>query len=214
MKYLRLHLTPASTVIHPIDQVIADIEDVSRIALHHLDIQDSAVTLFYELTGDINAVTTCLEAASNVFESNVIEEDNTVFAYFRVHRQQTEPGLLNLVAEHAFIIDYPIEFKADGVVTTLIGTKPDLRRALQSTHEEFTITIQEAGRYSPTDSTTLHHLPTRQREVFLKAIEYGYYDRPRYVTHDHLAQELDCSPSTVDEHLRKAESRVISRLIN
>ncbi|PSQ13792.1 hypothetical protein BRD02_11750 [Halobacteriales archaeon QS_8_69_73] len=41
----------------------------------------------------------------------------------------------------------------------------------------------------------------------------GYYDIPREVNQGDLAETLGCAPSTVDEHLRKAESEMLSALL-
>ena len=49
--------------------------------------------------------------------------------------------------------------------------------------------------------------------MFETAVEEGYYDVPRQATHKDIADNLGCAPSTVDEHLRKAESRVVTGLI-
>jgi len=49
---------------------------------------------------------------------------------------------------------------------------------------------------------------------------YGHVNNVRYGTYleeariDYLAEALDCSPSTAAEHLRKAEQRVMGRLVN
>ena len=45
------------------------------------------------------------------------------------------------------------------------------------------------------------------------AVEHGYYEIPRRATHEDIADELGCAPSTVDEHLRKAESRILTSLV-
>jgi predicted DNA binding protein len=52
-------------------------------------------------------------------------------------------------------------------------------------------------------------LTVRQREVFELARERDYYAWPRGTTAADLAEELDVSKSTVLEHLRKAEARLL-----
>lgn len=53
----------------------------------------------------------------------------------------------------------------------------------------------------------------RQREVLELAYERGYYDRPSRTSHEALAAELGCAASTVGEHLRKAERRLVAAAI-
>lgn len=52
-------------------------------------------------------------------------------------------------------------------------------------------------------------LTPRQLEIFRLACDYGYYEMPKKVTIDELAERTDISPSTLAEHLRKAEARVL-----
>ncbi len=56
-------------------------------------------------------------------------------------------------------------------------------------------------------------LAPRQLEVFQKAVDYGYYDVPKRISIGELSEKLDASPSTVAEHLRKAESKLLPLLM-
>ena len=53
-------------------------------------------------------------------------------------------------------------------------------------------------------------LTTRQREVVTEALARGYYDWPREITNQDLAEELGISRATLHEHLRKAEQTLLS----
>jgi predicted DNA binding protein len=53
------------------------------------------------------------------------------------------------------------------------------------------------------------HLSDRQREIFEYAQSQGYYTWPRDVTVKDLAVDLDVSKTTVLEHLRKAEAKIL-----
>lgn len=62
------------------------------------------------------------------------------------------------------------------------------------------------------DSPRTHRLDTltaAQREVFEHARESGYYQWPRQVSTRELADGLDVSKTTLLEHLRKAESKLL-----
>ncbi|EMA27462.1 helix-turn-helix domain-containing protein [Halobiforma nitratireducens] len=52
-------------------------------------------------------------------------------------------------------------------------------------------------------------LSHRQREMFELACEHGYYSWPREVTTRELADEADVSKTTLLEHLRKAEAKLL-----
>lgn len=46
------------------------------------------------------------------------------------------------------------------------------------------------------------------------ALSLGYYEVPRTASHEDVAEELDCAPSTAAEHLRKAEATVIETVFS
>ena len=56
-------------------------------------------------------------------------------------------------------------------------------------------------------------LAPKQVEAFQKAVDYGYYDVPKKISIEELAAHLGASPSTVAEHLRKAESKLLPILM-
>jgi len=54
------------------------------------------------------------------------------------------------------------------------------------------------------------HLPEKQREAFLLASSKGYYTLPKKTTIEDLALKMGVSPSTMAEHLRKAEGKLLT----
>ena len=49
----------------------------------------------------------------------------------------------------------------------------------------------------------------KQLEIFQLACDYGYYDTPKKISIEELADRTGLSPSTLAEHLRKAESKLL-----
>ncbi len=56
-------------------------------------------------------------------------------------------------------------------------------------------------------------LTGKQIDALLKAHRYGYYTSPREITTESVAKSLGISRSTYEEHLRKAENRIMSALV-
>jgi len=54
-------------------------------------------------------------------------------------------------------------------------------------------------------------LTERQQEVLESAIDAGYYDSPRQITQEALAESLGMAKSTCSETLHRAEERVVKR---
>lgn len=53
----------------------------------------------------------------------------------------------------------------------------------------------------------------KQMDSLIRAYEYGYYVSPREITTDSIARSMGISRSTYEEHLRKAENRIMEAAI-
>jgi predicted DNA binding protein len=213
MQYLKLTISPTDRAVHPIDNFVADHGDVTREALLHVDARaDGSTVLLYRLEGDREAFATDLGEQAGVRDHEVVDVSDGFHAFLQVESAGTG-ALIELAHENALIIDTPLEFVDDGLRATLVGTHSNLRDALSEMPDAIDFSVDNAGPYVPGGEDLLSPLTDRQLEVFEVAVDEGYYDVPRRATHKDIAATLDCAPSTVDEHLRKAESRVVSGLI-
>lgn len=61
--------------------------------------------------------------------------------------------------------------------------------------------------------TFFSDLTERQMEALSKAYDHGYYSSPRKVTTESISATLGISRSTYEEHLRKAENKLIQSLM-
>lgn len=216
MRYFDFTLTPEDGSIHPVDMVIAEQPDVTREALLHINaLGDGTGVMLYRLRGDPDAASDALTDASDVIAHDVLDIQGDVFhLYLHVHPGEPAGKLMALAQKYALIIDTPLAFTdRGGLRVTVVGTHDMLRRALEGLPEEIQISVEQVGQYSPERPYLLSLLTERQAEVFRRAVEKGYYEIPRQTTHEDIANDLDCAPSTIDEHLRKAESRVLSTLV-
>lgn len=214
MKYLTLSLEPTDRAFHPIDRYLTTQEHITRETLLHLDVRfNETYLVLYQLTGSSSVIETTITTHKNVLDHEIVSvDDDNVYAYIHLDVSNTGGQLVGLAHDHGLIIDTPITFDGDGMNVTLVGNKARLGTVLRSVPEELSVSVRNAGRYDPGTNDLLASLTERQREVFETAVEAGYYDVPRRVTHRDIAGELDCAPSTIDEHLRKAESAVVPHL--
>jgi len=140
--------------------------------------------------------------------------DERFHLYLHVLPGDPAGTLMELTQRFALMLDTPIEFtERGGIRTTVIGTHEMLQQAVERLPESVRINVEQVGQYQPNRTDMLSALTDRQLEVFRTAVELGYYEIPRRTTHEDIAGQLECAPSTVDEHLRKAESRVLSSLV-
>jgi DNA-binding NarL/FixJ family response regulator len=216
MRYFDFTLTPKDGQFHPVDGAIAEHPAATRESLLHINqLGDGTGVLLYRLRGDPTPLVDRIRGHPDLVTHDLLDVQDGLFHLY-VHVMPGEPGgsLLELAHEHALIIDTPIEFTPQGgLSTTVVGTHEMLRQAVEELPDGVRFSIEQVGEYSPDSHDILSVLTERQLEVFRTAVELGYYEIPRRATHQDIADHLDCAPSTVDEHLRKAESRVLSTLV-
>lgn len=214
MKFLELNLSPPEAAIHPIDEFVAGHNSVTREALLHVDSRDGdTMVLLYHVTGDGEAFADALADHPSIHDHEVVDLPDGYHAFVQADAAESGNALLEVAHRHALIIDTPLEFADDTVRATLVGTQENLREVFGTLPEVLEFSVENAGTYVPGGEEILSPLTDRQLEVFETAVQEGYYDVPRRATHKDIADNLGCAPSTVDEHLRKAESRVVSGLI-
>jgi hypothetical protein len=75
----------------------------------------------------------------------------------------------------------------------------------------YRVALLADANFSPTSPINL--LTEKQRLVLLEAHKLGYYDIPRRITSEKLGYRLGLANSTVVEHLRKAEQRLVAHIL-
>lgn len=95
---------------------------------------------------------------------------------------------------------------------TLIGNRADLQAAVEDVPAPVDVEVEAVGGERVATDSVVGALSPRQREAIEVGLDLGYYDVPREVTVDDVAEELGCATATAAEHLRKAEGKVLSSL--
>jgi len=60
----------------------------------------------------------------------------------------------------------------------------------------------------------LSNLTNDQKKILNFATKFGYYDYPRKITSEELAEKIGINKDIILENLRKAEKRIITRALN
>ena len=108
----------------------------------------------------------------------------------------------------------PIEFKDRRLKLTFVGNLNEVKKLLARAEEvgqKFKILSLTDARFSP--DSVLQSLTERQRKILAAAYTKGYYDVPRKIDSEELAKMLNIVKSTLVEHLRKAEKRLITDIM-
>jgi DNA-binding CsgD family transcriptional regulator len=102
----------------------------------------------------------------------------------------------------------------DRMKVEVIGKEADIKKLLQyangwsSMYKILGLASVDTKAESP-----LSKLTAKQRQALLTAFALGYYDVPRRISSEELSRHLDADKSTIVEHLRKAERKLIDRII-
>lgn len=105
-------------------------------------------------------------------------------------------------------------------VTVVLPSTVDVRQlieALQSDVPEFKLGAQRTVHRSQTTTTPfqdgLEDLTARQQTTVLTALVGGYFEWPRESTAEEIATTMDISSPTFHYHLRLAQNKILSRLL-
>ncbi|WP_249038744.1 helix-turn-helix domain-containing protein [Haloterrigena salifodinae] len=112
----------------------------------------------------------------------------------------------------------------DGRVVVEVASKSDAAELVDRLEREHpTVTVDDCrdrrrstplfARHDFTQSV-VETLTDRQREVFLTAYMNGFYDWPRKHEASELAAKLEIAPATFSQHLRAAEGKIFSSLLD
>jgi len=96
----------------------------------------------------------------------------------------------------------------------LIGKEVEVKKFLQYANRLCnTYKILGLASVDTKGESLLSRLTLKQKQVLLTAFALGYYDVPRRVSSDELSRHLNADKSTIVEHLRKAERKLIDGII-
>jgi predicted DNA binding protein len=109
----------------------------------------------------------------------------------------------------------PLEIRDEKVKTSFVGKSGQISKFLENMERakvRYKILSLTNANFSP--DSPLSKLTDKQRTILLSAYNLGYYDIPRRFDSEQLAKKLNLGRSTVAEHLRKAEQRLIAGVIS
>lgn len=103
-------------------------------------------------------------------------------------------------------------------IDVLAPTRPSLRRVISALAKIGDVEVERVTDVEASAIGVVVRLPDitsalsrRQLDVLRAAIEGGYYESPRRTSTKALAAALGVSPSTLQEHLRKAQAAIMDR---
>jgi len=212
MRYVDLTIRPERGWFHRFDEVLADDPEVREEAIHQMNLlDDGSVVVLSEYSGDISRLREMAESHfDHALAWQLSETGDNALMFAHVEPSDLVEGLLRIPQHYGIVIDYPMVFRRDGAIeVTIVGEEGDIRDALPEIPGGVRANVERTGEYQPQLQRLFTELTPRQQEILQVAIEMGYYEEPRESTYADLAGELDCTATTVGEHLRKIEGTVL-----
>lgn len=122
------------------------------------------------------------------------------------------PGLSESMAEQSadLVGTCDPDVSEEGATMSLVGPQDAIAGTLEEYEREgASPDLRKLGSYKGRERP-MDDLTDRQQEVIQTAFEMGYYEVPREATTSEIAAEVGVDPSTVTEHLQRAERNLLS----
>lgn len=110
--------------------------------------------------------------------------------------------------------DYPIVFENDALTFNMVGSQEDFHTFVTDASEKgWGLEILSVCDYNPHVSGIFDILTPRQKKILLESYRQGYFDLPRKINANDLAEKMGMHKTTLLEHIHKAEKRLIGHLL-
>lgn len=150
------------------------------------------------------------------FESELLEKDKRVYTYFikiSALPGRERPSFLSRLTSGSYL-STPLEVKDGKLKVSFLGTAKQMKgvlRSLEMSKLKFKMVSLMDAKFSP--SSPLQRLTEKQRRVLIAAYNLGYYDVPRRISAEELAEKLNLVKSTFSAHIRKAERTMVTEML-
>jgi predicted DNA binding protein len=150
-----------------------------------------------------------------LIEAQTIErEKNGAYILFIRSVSPSLSSILNYIGVDGGYLHTPLGIANGKVRFSFLGSEKQIKDFMEKIDAKairYRVILLADANFSPI--SPLSRLTAKQQEVLLTAYEYGYYSIPRKITSEDLAKKLGLVDSTVAEHLRKAEQRLIREIV-
>lgn len=140
-------------------------------------------------------------------------KDSAYTIFVRGGRPSISAILKSIGVESGYMFP-PIGISDGKIKISFLGNEEQVRTFLEkvgATQIRYRVVMLTDADFSPL--SPLNRLTEKQREVLVAAYKNGYYDIPRRINTKQLSKKLGLGDSTMAEHLRKAERRLLVSLL-
>lgn len=218
MRYLTARLEQPPWMRHPMQEFLATSEAMRREELlgWNLSRDDVQVLLFY-VEGDVDAYRERIETVESIRHFRLTPvDDESFYVYVSQEYTPSEETFFGAFAELRLVVVPPVLYGADGnPEMTVVGSEGSLTALVEALREQagVSVDVRTVGTFDRRHGTLAGDLTDRQFEAVETATELGYYAAPREASLADVADALGVAQGTASELLRRAESRLMTRLV-
>ncbi|WP_247731244.1 helix-turn-helix domain-containing protein [Halovivax limisalsi] len=217
MKYLRVTATPDPELVPRAYEIVSERGPVTELRVLDWNLAASgAGTVLYAVEGsatDFRAAALETEGVDGVALTDEDADPSYALLEARSAAMPFFETMVAAVARAGMIVRRPLVYRDGASHGHVVGKSGPLQEMLTELSPDVDFDVTAVGEFPCPAEDRSTRLTDRQREVVQVALAMGYYERPRRITHEEIAAELDCGVSTVTEHLQKAEDKLIRSAI-
>lgn len=104
--------------------------------------------------------------------------------------------------------------REDGFELSVVGSQDEISQSITAIGETgMSPLLHRLTAFEGPDRSAVDALTDRQQEVIETAYTMGYYDVPRTASTEAVSEEVELDPSTVAEHLQRAERNILGEVL-
>ena len=162
-----------------------------------------------------------IDAAVGV-KDTITKDDEYVIITEECLKPHTQDNIETYLAANECLLLPPLRYERGAKLCRVLALDPaNLTTFYREVNERYRVTVRSKREITTVDREhpllSLHSaipsLSDRQREAIVAAYEGNYYAIPRGTTTTELSTELDINRRTFEEHLRRAENKLIGKLV-
>lgn len=149
---------------------------------------------------------------NNFVELNVIRQIGQKYTCF-IKGKIIMDEISAFIEHFELKLEFPVVVEQCNCRFSLIGKRGELFNIIKKSKKEWQIEVLSFEKYNPANKNMLDSLTVMQKEVLKQAYLSGYFSYPRKISPQKLADKMGIKKATLLEHLRKAENKILHRII-
>ncbi len=149
---------------------------------------------------------------NDIVELNVMRHSGRKYTCF-IKGKIIVDKISGFIEDFEIKLDFPIIVDRNSCRFSLVGKRDELYNIVKKAKEDWKMEVLSFEKYHPAAKNMLDSLTVKQKEVLKQAYLSGYFSYPRKINPQKLADKMGINKATLLEHLRKAEDKILHRII-